>query len=836
MSSGSTFNSTTSDSINYVSEPTTSVHSVLGELAEVIAPVWPLKDYVAVNPFFGIASKNFLQARSFLRLFSDSELLLPVQHYANSYRNGELSAHDIAAAIEEIQWPAGVKVLTSNDVIESLLESNESKISNDVTSSLNHLRQVKTVAELFSSNGTDWLELIQDEITKHCSAYFDEGLASWEYPWKHMSLYHAWRTSASRDANLEIAGIKGVRKLIAQLPEQPEDAVAWLLNRLEVPQSSWLAILLSEAYSILGWCSWAKYQDDYAKAGSNNLSTIIAMRLAYDVAISESTNCKIDWSSFQLDRPIRVSTDAQATEENIWLRYTLLVASEIRYRNRLIGQIVSKTPSIHTANTRPSSQMIFCIDVRSERMRRHVEAVGGEIETFGFAGFFGLPLEVKGADEVSRTRQLPVLLNPSIHASEQLIGDDPHETQSITEKSRAGRAWKSFWHSFQTSCVGSFACVETTGFWGGVKLLKNSASLVQRGFNRLFGSAASKTQLNLLDASGCNCEIHTFSSEQNVLMVEKVLRSLNLTQQLARLVVFCGHASQTENNPLAASLNCGACGGHSGEPNARLITQLLNRPEIRRSLGERGIQLPQDTFFVGAVHDTTTEQISLLDIDTVPATHQQDLERLQAELIQATQLARTERLKDQPSASMAKLLRRAQDWSEVRPEWGLAGNAAMIVAPRHMTLNMQGDARVFLHSYDEDNDADASILETIMTAPMIVANWINMQYYASAVDNRLYGSGSKTIHNVVGRFGVLSGGGGDLKIGLPLQSLHTGAKLQHEPLRLAVFIAASKERIESIIRKHEVVENLATCGWLTILSIQPDGVEQFQSLGNWRVQ
>ena len=59
-----------------------------------------------------------------------------------------------------------------------------------------------------------------------------------------------------------------------------------------------------------------------------------------------------------------------------------------------------------------------------------------------------------------------------------------------------------------------------------------------------------------------------------------------------------------------------------------------------------------------------------------------------------------------------------------------------------------------------------------MTAPMIVAHWINMQYFASTVDNDHFGSGNKTIHNVVGRFGILSGNGGDLMTGLPWQSLH----------------------------------------------------------------
>ncbi|MCA9017278.1 MAG: DUF2309 family protein, partial [Planctomycetaceae bacterium] len=184
--------------------------------------------------------------------------------------------------------------------------------------------------------------------------------------------------------------------------------------------------------------------------------------------------------------------------------------------------------------------------------------------------------------------------------------------------------------------------------------------------------------------------------------------------------------------------------------------------------------------------------------------------------------------------TLTDLLRRAADWSEVRPEWGLAGNAAFVIAPRESTREIDLDARTFLHSYDHENDPEGIVLENIMTAPMIVAHWINMQYYASTVDNHHFGSGNKTLHNVVGGFGILSGNGGDLMTGLPWQSLHTGSGFQHKPLRLQVVIAAPRKVIEKIISKHQSIANLLSGGWMHLISLDEQQQFQYSTDGNWK--
>jgi len=298
-----------------------------------------------------------------------------------------------------------------------------------------------------------------------------------------------------------------------------------------------------------------------------------------------------------------------------------------------------------------------------------------------------------------------------------------------------------------------------------------------------------------------------------------VLKHMGLTKDLGRLVLITGHGSATTNNAFASALDCGACGGHAGDINARFLVGLLNDNAIRNGLRAKGLLIPDDTRFIAAVHETVTDEIYVLDEETLPASHRQDLKKLQVVLVKASMATRLERQVARSKYLDSDAMRRTQNWAEVRPEWGLAGNACFIVAPRRWTVGANFSSRSFLHDYQWQDDEGFSTLELIMTAPMIVTNWINMQYYASTVVPEVYGAGNKLIHNVVNECGVLEGNSGDLRVGLPIQSVHDGEKFVHEPLRLSVYLAAPREEIEKIVAKHAVVRELIDHEWLHLLHI-----------------
>jgi uncharacterized protein YbcC (UPF0753/DUF2309 family) len=309
------------------------------------------------------------------------------------------------------------------------------------------------------------------------------------------------------------------------------------------------------------------------------------------------------------------------------------------------------------------------------------------------------------------------------------------------------------------------------------------------------------------------------SLQTKVEMAAKILAHMGLKSRFGRLVILAGHGSQNANNAFASASDCGACGGHSGDVNARFLADLLNDPEIRAGLQNHSIQVPESTRFLAAVHETVTDELYLLDQSQIPESHQDDLATVLASIKIARHKATTERQLERSSRLDPSASRRTKNWSEVRPEWALAGNSCFIVAPRRFTRAADFEGRSFLHDYDWRSDTGFETLELIMTAPMLVTNWINFQYYASTVAPKIFSSGNKVLHNLVNETGVLEGNGGDLRIGLPWQSINDGEEFVHEPVRLAVYIAAPIAEIEKVIAKHPAVRNLVVNEWIYLFHI-----------------
>jgi len=756
-----------------------------------IPPLWPLNHFVAVNPFVGLTNLPFAEASEILQRTVGVAPMQNAADYLAAYRSGAITPAELAS-VADAEWTVE-KLLSAVEAVEGVSGPG----------------QIATMADLLDRERphAHWSVFVVEEISKWCGVAFDENQTTWNSPWKALGLYAAWRQAAIYDRNPEAFGLSEFRAFVASLPEDSEACIRHCLAVLDPQDVDLTEFLHRQLATISGWAGYVQYlvrEDGLREKKNDALRDLLAMRLAYDAALvcafARDGVLRTESRHFTTPHPVCRTTEALVRWQT---------AFESGYQSRMACELV-RQPS-HTPETRPSAQAVFCIDVRSEIYRRHLETALPGVQTVGFAGFFGFPVAHRTPAAIRSTARCPVLLVPPVESGEPLCGEAA--AAAVHSKAAAG-AWK----AFQNSATSCFSFVESVGL--------------------TFGGVLARLNKGGESCCGTTPELENVPVSTRADLAEGALRNMSLTSNFARLVLICGHGSRSTNNPYASALDCGACGGHAGDVNARLAAATLNEPGVRTLIAQRGIVIPEDTVFVGGMHQTLSDDVTLFADGPLPATHAKDFERLKNALVLAGAGARKERaaslgLGDVADADLDGAIRsRALDISQVRPEWGLAGNAALIAAPRSRTASLKLDGRVFLHNYDAGADPEDNVLTLILCAPVVVASWINLQYYASRVAPLQYGSGNKVLHNVVGGIGVMEGNAGDLRVGLPLQSIHDGEKFVHEPRRLTVFLEAARSRIDAVLDAQPPVRELFDNGWIHLVALE--GAEAWKrSAGQW---
>ena len=689
---------------------------------------------------------------------------------------GEISDDDLAAAL--IACPSGLKPFD--------LAILKARLRQDVPAP----EALPTVADLAAGMGAvDWPAVIARCLGLWAAGQFDRGQALWT-PAPGRGAYAAWRDWATHDLTPEIAGLSGFCAHVAAAPDSAERAILRAAERLGLTEGAAETAFHRLLIDVGGWAMharWLLWQAELNGGTDATLTDLLAIRLIWEEALLNQTpELSLPWARVVA----RHADPVQATPDTV-LDAILQDAAERAAQRRIAARLIGPMAQAD----RPALQAAFCIDVRSEVFRRALESLDPDIATLGFAGFFGLPVAHRphGTDEVDA--HLPVLLKPALTAHS-------HAAPDVEEAARIAARTTRAWGRFRQAAVSSFAFVEAAGPLYSWKLLKSALGLAE---------GAEKDLAPQLDVA--------LSAEAKAKTAAAVLRAMSLTTGHARLVLLLGHGAQVTNNPHESAYHCGACGGQTGAVSARLLAALLNDPETRAGLPAQGIDLAADVHFMAGLHDTTTDRITLYPDQPAPG-HQADIAAAQEWLRRAGALARAERALRLPGAKAWDVASRATDWAEVRPEWGLAGCAAFIAAPRAVTTGADLGGRTFLHSYDWQADAGFATLELILTAPVVVASWISLQYYGSTLAPQVFGGGNKLIHNVVGGFGVVEGNGGRLRAGLPWQAVHDGARAVHDPLRLTVMIEAPAEAITAILSRHPGVRTLFDNGWLHLMTLE----------------
>ncbi len=803
------------------------VAALVEQAARPIPLLWPLYSAVATNPLWDLRDLPFSAALGRARAVLGISGVPPAGLLAEAFRSGRITGGDLERALQERgeqPRPDPVEVRDGN-----------------LRAALGTILQHKD-----HTAGGSWTRMVDTEVARYCAAYVAGRLpVGPDGP----RFFASWKSAVAKDP---VGRRLQVDRLADEAGPTPEAAILATLHRIGVDEAGAVQELTGQLARLPGWAAHAKWRSAWAAPDQPgpalHLVDYLAVRLVYDLAAlalvgdpretddstadggrGPATAVSAPGASLIGDQMgLRLARLEPEDRALVWLE-----AYEAHYRDQLLTALQRAGGS--DPETPPSAQVICCIDVRAEGLRRHLEALGG-YETFGFAGFFGVPARVWDLTGDAPLDLFPVLLQPKVEVTERAV-DEPTAADALAARRQTGEALHAV-DATRKGMVSAYALAEAGGL--GLAPMAMARTVAPRLFARARAQLRQRVEPPLeaypdLDGPGAPTD------EEQSLYAESALRAMGLTSGFAPLVVLCGHGSTTENNPYASALDCGACGAARGGRSARLAAAILNRPAVRARLDGRGIHIPRATLFVAAEHDTTTDDVTLFPPDRLDPRTEARLASLAADLVEAGAALAAERIATLPGAAnrirrdpMHHVALRSTDWAQVQPEWGLARCAAFIVGPRRLTAGCDLQRRAFLHSYDPQSDPDGTALEAVLSGPMVVAQWIASAYYHSTTDPDILGAGDKVAHNVVAGVGVYQGAGGDLKLGLPRQAVFDGSRPYHEPMRLLVVIAAPRERIDVVIGRQPVIRELVEGSWVNLTALDRGSFWLRRAGGGWR--
>lgn len=480
-------------------------------------------------------------------------------------------------------------------------------------------------------------------------------------------------------------------------------------------------------------------------------------------------------------------------------------------REGVLNKMALKPPKVH-AGDKPDGefQFLFCLDDREEGVRRHLERMYPEYETFGTLGFFGVDVALKGVHDDIAFAHCPPVIQPRTLGQ---VFREPSRKSKRASILGYVREWRRWLNESRFSLFEPVLAFLAPVFVPLLLVAYSYPPLLNwlKGF--LNGHIHHREKVRFDWNRG-------YSLEQKADIVESLLGPLGLNGRWARWMVLVGHQSEMANNPFVKAYGCGACGGQSGRHNAQIFCQFVNDPHVRSVLANRGLIIPEQTCFIPAVHDLCSERFLLSHLPGKSFTPKETLllEQMRAKVQEAVSSSEEEKFELFLGIKARGLAQsRSLDWSEPRPEFGHSRVAFAIFGPRHLSETLNLERRSFLVSYEPSSDPDGRHLKfALMNALPVCAN-INLDYFTSAAFPRAFGSGTKVNMNVAAGLGLTAGTKSDLKIGLPRQMVD-----YHEPRLLSAVIFAKKEPLLAVLRSAPRLARLVENGWIHCTRIDPD--------------
>ncbi len=847
-----------------------NVKRLVETASKVIVPLGSITAFAARHPWASMEEQSFEQVARYLKDMCDVDIYPNDSLIESAWDQGEIKGEFLELGLQK--WLDDQNLEIPRDVAERYCKAalGWEKQSSE-TLSLPQIKKwakklsrfkpkmtekhvVQTYSQLIENQGgTRVAQDLNFHMIKWCKLYLDESQAVWSMPNREEGFYYTWKRLVIHDPALK----PSVRKRLRDVPNDADRALEEVLLALEIPESDLQEYLEAHLLALPGWAGRMLWRSEQSAEEKTLLMEYLAVRLSMEWAF---INPYLPYPQQKIENEVSLETLianwvhwgntpvhcwSQLSSTEMKARFTLAYRFDQILRNRLWLEAWEKTYEDHlkkmiTSNQHPRAeyntqsalaQFVFCIDVRSESFRRKLEA-SGPFETLGTAGFFGLPIETCKLGSEHRHPSLPVMFKPQMVVKE--FSREPkleQYQQRMGAVKASSRTFKGMKHHF----LANLLLPEVSGPWLTLQTLARSfipqkaGSVTRRVLEKWLSKPSAELSLDNSDHSESELTMG-FSEKEKVYYVRQALKMMGLVENFSPLVVICGHGSHSTNNPYSSSLDCGACGGASSEFNARVLASLCNLPNVRQALVMDGIMIPKETVFIAAEHVTTTDELRINYVPELSEKARKAFDQVQTVLPKVREEASAERMMELPNIGYKgknptlEAERFAEDWSEVRPEWGLARNATFIIGDRKLTEECNLEGRAFLHNYDWQKDKSGTILANIIKGPATVTQWINLQYYASTVAPHYYGSGNKRNQTVTSGIGVMQGNSSDLLSGLPWQSvMSSDDAFYHSPLRLLVLIQAPKAYIEKLLKQdyafHQKVQN----GWIRLASIDEAG-------------
>ncbi|MEO1173895.1 MAG: putative inorganic carbon transporter subunit DabA, partial [Myxococcota bacterium] len=371
--------------------PKHALPSQVDEAVRRVPPLWPLERFVAVDPFMGLPGR-FEHAANVLRNASGARMTAPRRFYAAAIESGRVDRSDLAWAIEKVGLNLSVEALIARARLEVRTES-----------------RLPTVA------GTEHEALVVDRVSIWAASYFDRGHTVVQNPWRDRSPYEAWREEAMVDRTPELHGLSGFRAHVAASPKTTDEALAQAIGALGVPASGTAAYLHRCLMMVQGWAGHARFIDWEAELRGESKNTtreLLAILLVWETGLLKERHREWSQSREAYSEVFHAPTEADRVD------HALQLAFEHSHHRDLIARFSRAQP--RPTLDAPAAQLVFCIDVRSEPLRRAIEAARDDYETLGFAGFFGFAIE----DTADGAPRCPALIAPGLKAAKEPSGKD----------------------------------------------------------------------------------------------------------------------------------------------------------------------------------------------------------------------------------------------------------------------------------------------------------------------------------------------------------------------------------------------------------------------------